>query len=91
MIFQVQFEGITGNIEFAMDGSPYNKMYDIVNFRDNGVLSVVGNWSSDRDPNLALYRQVSWKSFLLLEIQYLPCTNLILSLISMVIFLQLKP
>ena len=56
--FQVQFEGITGMIEFGIDGSPYNKMYEIVNFRDNGVLSVVGNWSSDRDPNLLLYRQV---------------------------------
>ena len=57
--FQVQFEGITGTVEFGMDGSPHNKMYDIVNFRDNGIMSVVGNWSSDRDPNLRLYRQVS--------------------------------
>ena len=47
-----------------MDGSPHNKMYDIVNFRDNGIMSVVGNWSSDRDPNLRLYRQVSvFKNF----------------------------
>ncbi|XP_063679360.1 glutamate receptor ionotropic, kainate 2-like [Bolinopsis microptera] len=59
-IKHVQFEGITGMIEFGIDGSPYNKMYEIVNFRDNGVLSVVGNWSSDRDPNLLLYRQIEY-------------------------------
>ena len=40
----MRFEGITGSIEFGEDASPYDKSYDIVNFRSRSF-EVVGAWS----------------------------------------------
>nr|AEX15547.1 ionotropic glutamate receptor-9 [Pleurobrachia bachei] len=43
-MLKVRFEGITGNIEFGEDASPYDKSYDIVNFRSRSF-EEVGAWS----------------------------------------------